>query len=217
MPCLITQQLSHSPQLPHVFISMYVTPPGMQMLHGKQLILPFVQVWRWAFFFSGFVPIFWISRLAVHLLVIVVEYAWFSSKPMYYLYGIRVRSTGSRHVPTCSGMLRVRLPAAQYSAPCKAATHLPQTTAATEALMPQRNCMLAHCLLPFSFPFSRPHPCTLHPFIADLVLCVCAEEHIAPAACAADGAPLCGLLCLTRLQHQPDCAPGEIWGRKSQL
>ena len=50
-----------------------------------------VQVWRWAFFFAGFVPIFWVSRLAVHLLVIVVEYAFFTSRVMYYLYGIRVR------------------------------------------------------------------------------------------------------------------------------
>ena len=51
----------------------------------------FSQVYRWAFFFCGFVPIFWISRAAVHLLVIVVEYAFFTSKVMYYLYGIRVR------------------------------------------------------------------------------------------------------------------------------
>ena len=48
-------------------------------------------MWRWAFFLCGFVPILYISRAAVHLLVIVVEYAFFTSKVMYYLYGIRVR------------------------------------------------------------------------------------------------------------------------------
>ena len=50
------------------------------------------QVWRWAFFFSGFVPIFWVSRLAVHLLVISVEYAFFTSRVMYYVMALRVRT-----------------------------------------------------------------------------------------------------------------------------
>lgn len=49
------------------------------------------QVWRWAFLFAGFTPIYWLSRIMIHGLVVLVEYAFFTSKAIYYTYGVRVR------------------------------------------------------------------------------------------------------------------------------
>ncbi|KAL0039998.1 hypothetical protein WJX79_001782 [Trebouxia sp. C0005] len=46
--------------------------------------------WRWLFFFSGFMPIYWLSRAVIHLLVLMVETTAFTTrKAVYYTVGTR--------------------------------------------------------------------------------------------------------------------------------
>ena len=50
-----------------------------------------LQVWRWAFFLGCILPIYWISHLVVHCLVVAVESTLFTTKQvLYYTYGVRV-------------------------------------------------------------------------------------------------------------------------------
>ncbi|KAL0029403.1 hypothetical protein WJX77_004930 [Trebouxia sp. C0004] len=46
--------------------------------------------WRWLFFLSGFMPIYWFSRAVIHLLVLMVETTAFTTrKAVYYTVGTR--------------------------------------------------------------------------------------------------------------------------------
>ena len=56
-----------------------------------------LQVWRWAFFLGCILPIYWISHLVVHCLVVAVESTLFTTKQvLYYTYGVRVRGPSPR-------------------------------------------------------------------------------------------------------------------------
>lgn len=49
------------------------------------------ELWRWAFFFCGFTPIWYIANYFIHFLTIAVESRFFPFKQvLYYLVSIRV-------------------------------------------------------------------------------------------------------------------------------
>jgi len=50
----------------------------------------YFDAWRWCFFICAFVPIYWLSRLVVHLLVLVVEAKLFTNaKVLFFLLSVR--------------------------------------------------------------------------------------------------------------------------------
>lgn len=53
----------------------------------------YFDAWRWCIFFALFVPIYWLSRLIMHVLVLIVEARLFSNaKILYFMISVRVRS-----------------------------------------------------------------------------------------------------------------------------
>eukprot|EP00891_Asterochloris_glomerata_P009429 jgi/Astpho2/9429/Aster-x0397 len=61
----------------------------MVVQHNTRKIIYF-ETWRWLFFFAGFFPIYWISRVVIHLLVLMVETTAFTTKKaVYYTIGTR--------------------------------------------------------------------------------------------------------------------------------
>lgn len=61
------------------------------MAPSAQNILKFA-AWRWCIFLGLFVPVYWTSRLIIHLLVLVVENRLFTnSKVLYFMVAVRVR------------------------------------------------------------------------------------------------------------------------------
>ena len=51
-----------------------------------------MQAWRWCFFLGCIPPVYWISDLVVHFLVLGVESTLFTTRQvLYYTYGVRVR------------------------------------------------------------------------------------------------------------------------------
>lgn len=58
----------------------------------SQLTFPFVlQLFRYGFFLGSLYPIYWVSKLITHLIVLAVESTFFTQRRvMYYLYGVRV-------------------------------------------------------------------------------------------------------------------------------
>lgn len=67
----------------------------------------YFQLWRWMFFFCGFVPIWWTSFYIMRIVTIIVESRLFPFKQvLYYIIGVRVR-------PPCT-MLRCLLASAKY-------------------------------------------------------------------------------------------------------
>ena len=56
-------------------------------------------LWRWMFFFCGFVPIWWISFYFMRVLTVVLESQFFPFKQvLYYIIGVRV---SRKLVKTC--------------------------------------------------------------------------------------------------------------------
>lgn len=52
----------------------------------------FLETWRWCFFFAGFVPIYYISEGAVHLVEMAVESKLFTvQQALYFAVSIHVR------------------------------------------------------------------------------------------------------------------------------
>jgi len=52
----------------------------------------YFQLWRWMFFFCGFVPVWWIAFYIMRVLTVVVESRLFPFKQvLYYIIGVRVR------------------------------------------------------------------------------------------------------------------------------
>lgn len=50
----------------------------------------YFDAWRWCIFLACFVPIYWVSRLIVHLLVVIVEARLFSNaKVLYFMISVR--------------------------------------------------------------------------------------------------------------------------------
>lgn len=50
-----------------------------------------MQAWRWCFFLGCIPPVYWISDLVVHFLVLGVESTLFTTRQvLYYTYGVRV-------------------------------------------------------------------------------------------------------------------------------
>ena len=80
----------------------------------------YFQLWRWMFFFCGFVPIWWASFYIMRIVTIIVEARFFPFKQvLYYIIGVRVSlctictvscfcqtptwsGNNSLHMPTCS-------------------------------------------------------------------------------------------------------------------
>ena len=51
-----------------------------------------MQAWRWCFFLGCIPPVYWISDLVVHFLVLGVESTLFTTRQvLYYTYGVRVK------------------------------------------------------------------------------------------------------------------------------
>ena len=51
--------------------------------------------WRWCIFFAGIMPVFWVSRVLIWLLVLVVEATLFRQWiALYFLAGTKVRLLG---------------------------------------------------------------------------------------------------------------------------
>ena len=51
----------------------------------------YFQLWRWMFFFCGFVPIWWTSFYIMRIVTIIVESRLFPFKQvLYYIIGVRV-------------------------------------------------------------------------------------------------------------------------------
>ena len=52
------------------------------------------EAWRWCIFFAGIMPVFWVSRLLIWLLVLLVEATLFKQwMALYFLAGTKVRRT----------------------------------------------------------------------------------------------------------------------------
>ncbi|KAA6420817.1 MAG: small conductance mechanosensitive ion channel family [Trebouxia sp. A1-2] len=74
-----------------VLISICFAVAGI-VLHDKQKSLRVVhfQLWRWMFFFCGFVPIWWTSFYIMRIVTIIVESRFFPFKQvLYYIIGVR--------------------------------------------------------------------------------------------------------------------------------
>ncbi len=66
-------------------IALVVTEP-------RKIILVF-EAWRWCIFFAGIMPIFWVSRLLIWMLIRVVEATLFRQWiALYFLAGTKVTS-----------------------------------------------------------------------------------------------------------------------------
>lgn len=75
-------------------------------LAGVQYALYF-DAWRWCIFLACFVPIYWVSRFIVHLLVVIVEAKLFSNaKVLYFMVSVRVRCLHlvAPHLVVCRGL-----------------------------------------------------------------------------------------------------------------
>lgn len=56
----------------------------------------YLETWRWALFFAGFAPIFYLSQLLVHGLILGVEAKLFTTRQaMYYAVSIQVLAHSS--------------------------------------------------------------------------------------------------------------------------
>lgn len=75
--------------MPGVLTAILLTIAIIMVIFYRSLTAVYFEVWRWAFLFAGFTPIYWLSRIMIHGLVVLVEYAFFTSKAIYYTYGVR--------------------------------------------------------------------------------------------------------------------------------
>lgn len=56
----------------------------------------YLELWRWCLFFAFLAPLYFFSKLLVHVLVMLVEREFFTKQQaMYFVVSIRVRSSYS--------------------------------------------------------------------------------------------------------------------------
>ncbi|KAK9815600.1 hypothetical protein WJX72_006571 [[Myrmecia] bisecta] len=75
----------------HIIVTAALLIAGIILIRGDRTRkLIYFEAWRWCFFLAGFAPIYWISRLVVHVMQLVVESALFTTKQaLYFMVGTR--------------------------------------------------------------------------------------------------------------------------------